>query len=278
MLFSVIIPTYNEDRYIARCLASLQKQELETHDQMEIIIVDDGSTDMTIKKVKQFADIKLLHQQHQGPAIARNLGAKMARGEILIFVDADMEFEPDFIKHLVDPIKQGQVKGTFSKEEFVANWNNPIARCWNWNQDLPPKHKLPNDYPDEGEDFRAILKTEFQNVKGFDDVGYTDTWTLAKKLGYKPVNAPGAKYYHHNPNTFTETFWQAIWVNKRQYKLGFAGYMVALARSSLPVSLFIGIYKSVKFREPIFLLFKVIYDLAATLGILNLMITGNTSK
>ncbi len=278
MLISVIIPTYNEAKYIGRCLASLQKQKLETNDEMEIIVVDDGSKDASVKRIKQFPEVKLLHQAHQGPAIARNQGAKMARGEILVLVDADMEFDEDFIKHLIQPIKQKAVKGTFSKEEFVANWDNVWARCWNWNLNLAPKRRLPLNYPDKGEDFRAILKSEFQRVNGYDHVGYNDTWTLVKKLGYKPIHAPGAVFYHHNPARLSGVFQQAKWVGKREYKLKFVGKLVALARASFPVSLVIGLYKSVKYREPLFFIFKLIFDLGISLGIMEMIMLGNKAK
>lgn len=278
MLISVIIPTYNESNYISKALASLQNQQLDHNDALEIIVIDDGSTDDTAIKVRRFSNVKIHYNKHTGPALARNLGAKHARGEILLFLDADMEFDIQFIKHLISPIKAGHVKGTFSKLEYVANWSNPIARSWNWNQNLPPKHRLPKDAPNIGTDFRAILKSEFDRVKGFDDTGYTDTWTLPKKLGYQPVHAPDAIFYHHNPSSLSESFHQARWASKRQYKLGHLGQLITLIKVSLPVSIGIGFYKSLKHSEPIFLPYKIIYDLGTSLGILNLALTGNTSK
>jgi glycosyltransferase involved in cell wall biosynthesis len=210
--------------------------------------------------------------------VARNRGAKYAKGDILILIDADMEFEPDFVKHLVQPIKMGKVKGTFSKQEYVANWESAWARCWNWNQNLPSRSRLPADHPNVGTDFRAILKSEFQRVNGFDDVGYTDTWTLPKKLGYQPIHAPGAKFYHYNPTSLHEIFAQARWASKRQYKLGLIGKGTALIRASLPVSLAVGIVKSLRYLEPAFLIFKIVYDLGTTIGIIENTLTGKTAK
>ncbi|MBU1322617.1 glycosyltransferase family 2 protein, partial [Patescibacteria group bacterium] len=97
---SVIIPSYNSGRTIKPCLESLIKQSLKS----EIIVVDDGSKDNTKTIVQSFPQIKLLAQTHQGPAKARNLGAKKATGQILVFVDADMEFDQDFLKDLTQPI------------------------------------------------------------------------------------------------------------------------------------------------------------------------------
>lgn len=278
MRISVIIPTYNEEKFIGKCLASLQKQKLDYGDDLEIIVVDDGSIDQTVHRIKQFVDVKLLHQSHLGPALARNQGAKHARGEILVFVDADMEFDPQCVKFLVRPIKRGHVHGTFTKDEFVANWQLAYARCWNWNLDLPSRRRLPLDHPDTGTDFRAISKKEFNRVKGFDNTGYTDTWTLPKKLRYQPYHAPGAVLYHHNPASTEEIFHHANWVGKRDYKLGLIGAFIALARSSLPMSLATGFYKSLKYREPALIPFKIIYDAGITWGILRMLVSGVRSK
>lgn len=278
MLVSVIIPTYNEEKFIGRCLASLQKQKLDNGDELEIIVVDDGSTDQTVNRVKSFTNVKLLHQSHKGPALARNQAAKHARGEILVFIDADMEFDPQCVKFLIRPVKRNQTSGTFTKDEFVANWESALARSWNWNLNLPSKRRLPLDHPDTGSDFRAIHAKEFNRVKGFDNTGYTDTWTLPKKLGYKPIHAPGSLLYHHNPATLPEIFHHAAWVGKRDYKLGRVGFAIALLRASFPASLGIGLYKSLKHREPAFLIFKIIYDAGISWGILKMLMSGNRAK
>lgn len=132
---SVVIPIYNEEAVIVDCLSSLDKQ---THSDFEVIIVDDGSTDETPQLVKKYRPDKykltLVKQNHNGPGVGRNLGSEKATGEILVFVDADMTFDKDFLKKLVKPIDSGKEKGTFSKEEHVSNWGNTWARCWNINE------------------------------------------------------------------------------------------------------------------------------------------------
>src|SRR3990167_4182565 len=96
---SLIIPAYNEEEVIGNCLKSLLKQ---TFKPLEIIVVDDGSTDNTISIVKNCqlptVNCQLFCQKHLGPGSARNLGASKAKGEILIFVDADMTFDKNFVK------------------------------------------------------------------------------------------------------------------------------------------------------------------------------------
>lgn len=279
MKVSVIIPAYNEEDEIVDCLESLGNQRYKG---FEIIVVDDGSSDRTRKRVNNLSRkiplINLLTQKHKGPGGARNLGAKHARGEILVFVDADMTFESDFIKKLVDPIVKGKVKGTFSKDEYIGNWDNIWARCWNINQNWPDKKRHPKNYPDEDKVFRAILKSEFDKVGGFTPGGYTDDYSLSEKLELKAYAASGAKFYHKNPETLTEIFKHAKWVGKRTYKLGYFGYLVGLTRASLPVSIVIGLLKSIINIQPAFIIFKIVYDFGIFLGILEYIITGKGPK
>lgn len=273
-LVSIIIPAYNEENHIADCLRTLLNQ---TYKETEIIAVDDGSSDKTVQKITEYP-VELLSQSHQGPAKARNKAAKMAKGRILVFVDSDMTFEENFIKDLVQPIIDGQYKGTFSKEEYISNWDNVWSRCWNINLGFPDQRMIPGDYPDEGLDFRAIIKDEFLRVGGFDDVGYTDTWTLHKKLGYRPHAVSGAKYYHANPQSLGEVFNQAKWVAKREYKYGRLGMVFTLLKSFLPISLLIGVVKATRNNEYNFITFKIIYDIGIFTGLVEKIAFKKLSK
>jgi len=81
---SVIVPALNEEGYIENCLKSLRRQDYEDY---EVIVVDGGSTDSTVEVASRYADIVLGPARPVGKA--RNIGARRARGEILLFVDAD---------------------------------------------------------------------------------------------------------------------------------------------------------------------------------------------
>ncbi|MBS1114182.1 MAG: glycosyltransferase [Nitrospirae bacterium] len=84
---SVIIPAYNCERFIAEAVESVRRQD---HRPIEIIVVDDGSTDGTSAHVKNLGkDIRYVHQSNRGPAAARNRGIEMAKGEVFTFLDAD---------------------------------------------------------------------------------------------------------------------------------------------------------------------------------------------
>lgn len=266
---SVIIPAYNEENSIGDCIDSLLKQSVKD---VEIIIVDDDSTDRSVEVAKDFP-VKILFQKHLGAGMARNLGASVASGEILVFVDADMTFDHEFIEKLTKPIRDGEAIGTFSKEEYVLNKNNVWSKCWNINRNLPVGRMHPNNYPDKQPVFRAILKSEFDKVKGFDGIGYVDDHTLAKKLGVEAVNAPNAVFYHKNPENLDEIYQQARWIGKSEFKnrkIKNEDLMkvFTIIRYSFPFSLLIGLYKSLKYQLPQFLIFKLVFDFAIEVSVI----------
>lgn len=90
---SCIVPAYNAERYIVDTIASILAQ---THDTLEIIVVDDGCTDGTRERLEDFAAaIVVLGQDNAGTAAARNAGMRRARGEFMAFLDADDLWHPE---------------------------------------------------------------------------------------------------------------------------------------------------------------------------------------
>ena len=102
---SVIIPAYNGDRYIAEAIDSALEQTYS--DEYEIIVVDDGSTDNTVRVVEQYGDkVNYLSQKNQGVAASRNLGLAAARGKYIAFLDQDDIFLPDKLASQVALLEQ----------------------------------------------------------------------------------------------------------------------------------------------------------------------------
>src|SRR5699024_10834672 len=89
-LVSVIVPVYNAERYLYKCVKSILNQ---TFDQVEIILINDGSTDNSVEICQALAiednRIKVINQHNQGPSCARNRGIGEASGKFIQFVDAD---------------------------------------------------------------------------------------------------------------------------------------------------------------------------------------------
>ncbi|PJA94745.1 hypothetical protein CO130_02855, partial [Candidatus Jorgensenbacteria bacterium CG_4_9_14_3_um_filter_38_10] len=87
-LVSIIIPAYNAEKYIQRALESALAQ---TYKDIEIIVIDDGSTDKTAEIIKTYQDPRIIYffQKNQGQGPARNNGIKKSQGEYITFLDAD---------------------------------------------------------------------------------------------------------------------------------------------------------------------------------------------
>lgn len=207
---SVIIPMYNESRYLQRCLDSLLKQ---TFKNFELIIVDDWSTDNSIEIVEsyelKFKKLIIFKQHHWGPWKARNLWAKHAIWNILVFVDADMFFDKKYIEELINPIQEKNEIGTIHWTEFVGNLENKIARAyWIIRAIYNPKHTRFWAY-------RAIQKEVFINHWWFDSSKwYFDDDLSRINNGLGALSIEKAICYHNNPETLSEVFKHSVWVWK----------------------------------------------------------------
>lgn len=97
MKFSIIIPVYNTENYIEKAYQSIAQQNF---DQLEIIFIDDGSTDNSLQIIRNIADkdkrVLFKHQTNQGVSVARNYGMTMATGDYICFLDSDDEYQGDY--------------------------------------------------------------------------------------------------------------------------------------------------------------------------------------
>jgi glycosyltransferase involved in cell wall biosynthesis len=101
-LISVVIPAFNEEKFLGNCLFSLKNQDF---NDFEIIVVDNNSRDKTSKIAKKFG-VKLVSEKNQGAAFARNRGAKEAKGEILAFTDADTILPKNWLSRIKDEFER----------------------------------------------------------------------------------------------------------------------------------------------------------------------------
>lgn len=101
MFFSIIVPVYNAERSLEKCLTSICAQSF---DDYEVILIDDGSRDNSYSICAEFAKkdprFQLVHQENRGPSAARNEGLKRARGAYLCFADSDDFLVPEYLQHL----------------------------------------------------------------------------------------------------------------------------------------------------------------------------------
>lgn len=114
LLVSVIIPTYNREELVQRAIQSVLNQ---TWQHIQLIVVDDGSTDRTQEILKNVEGIEYIYQPNQGQGAARNRGLKEARGTFIATLDSDDFWYPDFLEEQVTNIEKHQLDFGF------VNWH-----------------------------------------------------------------------------------------------------------------------------------------------------------
>lgn len=107
-MISIIIPTYNSEKYIKDCLLSIINN---SYQNFEIIIIDDGSTDKTIPKAQTINDkrIHIVKQNRKGPGSARNKGISLAKGDYIFFIDSDDIINNNTLELLINNIKDNDI-------------------------------------------------------------------------------------------------------------------------------------------------------------------------
>ena len=125
MKLSIIVPVYNVEKYLPKCLDSLVNQ---TYKDIEIICVNDGSSDNSLQVLNEYASqdnrIKVINQENLGVSTARNIGIDNATGDYILFVDADDWLELDACTILIDHIEKYQSEIIYFKLKPTININD----------------------------------------------------------------------------------------------------------------------------------------------------------
>lgn len=171
---SVIVPTYNAEKLISRCLSSIRNQ---SYKKVEIILVDQSSPDKTVTLAKKYADKIILREKPQfysPPAKSRNMGAAEAKGEYLMNIDADMELPTDLIKHCVEKISLENASALVIHEQDIGL--NFWARCRALEKDIMRK----DPYMEAA---RFVRRDVFDAVGGYDsDLGSGEDWDIHARI------------------------------------------------------------------------------------------------
>jgi len=219
MEFSVIIPAYNAEKTINDCLQALLSQSLPKA-QYEIILVDDGSTDATADIANPYPII-YYRQENQGPAAARNTGAHQAKGNIILFTDADCVPDYYWIQEMVSPLLSDKgisgVKGAYKTHQKSLTAGFAQAEF----EDRFALLKK-STFIDMVDTYSAAFKKDvFLDAGGFDPsfpVANNEDTELSYRLvskGHLFVFNPNAFVYHTHPDTLKKylkiKFWRGFW-------------------------------------------------------------------
>jgi cellulose synthase/poly-beta-1,6-N-acetylglucosamine synthase-like glycosyltransferase len=211
---SVIVPVFNDADTLGDCLDALLAQTVGAHT-YEVIVVDDGSTDRSAEVATE-KGVCVLRQEHAGPAAARNRGAQQAKGNILLFTDADCQPHADWIEAMLAPFADPDVAGV--KGVYETRQTALVARFTQAEYEEKYDRLARADQIDFVDTYAAAYRRSvFMEQGGFDAEFLLDedqelSFRLAN-AGHKLVFAPAATVYHQHP----VTVWQYAW---RKVQLG----------------------------------------------------------
>jgi glycosyltransferase involved in cell wall biosynthesis len=216
-MISIVIPVYNVEKTIGECLSSLIDQ---TRKPDEIIVVDDGSKDLTKEIASKFKNVIFLEKEHKGPASARNFGAKKAKGEILLFTDSDCTLDKNWVSEMVKPFEDKETVGVQGRYE--TKQKGMIARFVQLEiEDRYERMKKFGNIDFIGSYSAGYRKRTFLESGGFDEsfpIASGEDPELSFKLaksGNKMVFNEKAIVYHNHvdslPAYLKQKFWRAYW-------------------------------------------------------------------
>lgn len=217
-MISVIIATYNAERTLPYTLRALQNQTV-PRELYEVIVVDDASTDDTAAVAREFG-VRYRIQNKEGPAAARNLGVRAARGEIILFTDADCIPKEDWLEKMVKPFEDPQVAGVMGR--YLTKQKEYCARFTQL--EFEERFRILKDFEsiDLVPSFAAAFRRSvFEAVGGFNahyPLANNEDVELSYKIasqGYRMVYVDDAIVYHRHPANwkkfFSVKFARAFW-------------------------------------------------------------------
>lgn len=208
---SLIITTFNNEQTIDECLKSVFELNY-PKDLLEVIVVDGGSKDSTAKIAEKYP-AKVIVRPSNAPA-AYNYAMKIANGDVVAIIDADVKVEKDWLNKLAKHLKDPQVAGVGGG---IETWNhqNALPRCVGYDIKYRYGRLLKNNSIKRLATMNLLLRRSvLEDVGGFDEslpTQYdTDVGNKITNKGYMLVFEPNAKCYHFNRPTWREYFRQQL--------------------------------------------------------------------
>jgi lipopolysaccharide/colanic/teichoic acid biosynthesis glycosyltransferase/GT2 family glycosyltransferase len=279
-MISVIVPAKDAAKTIRECIQALIHQEgLQFDHDYEVIIVDDGSIDDTAEIAEQLA-VKVLRQTNAGPSAARNAGARLARGTLLVFTDADCIPSPTWLGNLTQPFRNPEVVGV--KGVYRTNQTALVARFVQLEYEYKYARMRNQATIDFIDTYSAAYRKEvFIQNGGFDESFRVPSvedqefsFRLARK-GYHMVFEPSAAVFHYHDHTLSEYlhrkfgigYWKAFmlhWIPEKTFSDSHTAptqraeiLLLAILLATIPFFVFWPSYASVFFL-PLVAIFFVI--------------------
>lgn len=228
MFLSVVIPTYNRLPILRKCLAALEAQQLaQPVSGFEVVVVDDGSTDDTVAWLEAHRStlphLRLIEQQHGGPAEGRNRGVAATRGPVVVFIDSDLVVRPDFlVSHAralsADWERHGdRLSFTYGAVVNTADFNDPCNERHKL-RDLSWAYFATGNVAIEREllERAGLFDTAFR-LYGWEDL---ELGERLRRLGVRLVRCPQAVGYHWHPALDLAQIPRLIQVERERARMG----------------------------------------------------------
>jgi glycosyltransferase involved in cell wall biosynthesis len=228
MFLSVVIPTYNRLPILQQCLRALEQQQLqEPLSGYEVVLVDDGSTDATVDWVTAQAaalpHVRLIRQQHGGPAEGRNRGVQEARGDVIVFIDSDLVVTPAFLLSHARALQRDwqrhgdQRSFTYGAVINTANFEAPTSephklRDLSWAYFATGNVAIDRPLLERA----GLFDTAF-HLYGWEDL---ELGERLRRLGTRLVRCPEAVGYHWHPALSLEQIPDLIRVERERARMG----------------------------------------------------------
>lgn len=213
MKYSVIVPTFNSEKYLNTCLSSIISSE--SDESFEIIAVDGGSTDNTLQIISSFPEVKLVHSSNKSIANSRNLGVAASTGEILIFIDSDCQVNKYLLTKSKEHLQKHHCYGSFYKANDSQGW---IAKVW-----LDVERKKDGKVKWLTSGTLAVSRKVFDKLSGFDESLQTeedeDFCHRVRGLGGELLNDSSVASIHlGQPDSIFPFFQKEAWRGKSLVK------------------------------------------------------------
>ena len=211
---SIIIPTYNEEKNITQCLESIKKTDYPKN-KIEIMVVDDGSTDKTREIVKKYKNVKLLKQNHSGKTDALNLATKESSHDFIVTIDADTILDKNFLTEIIKPFsdkKVGATTGAVKVKNKTSIWG--IFQNIEYHYNNLIRNSFSTVFSSGIWFFGCLAgyrKVTLEKVGYFKKDTITEDMDIAmeiKRQGYKTINIHKAEGYTNVPTSFKELYKQ----------------------------------------------------------------------
>ena len=232
MFASVVIPTYNRRSILEKCLLALEQQILFSElDGYEVVVVDDGSTDGTPSwlrdEASRFPHVRMVEQEHGGPAEGRNRGVDNARGDLIVFIDSDLVVTESFLAcHARALRKSWQQRGdrlsfTYGAVINTANFEQPTTEPHKFQDNSWAYFATGNVAIDrEVLERSGLFDTNFR-LYGWEDL---ELGERLRQMDVELVKCPEAVGYHWHPALRLEQVPDLIRVERERAKMGLVFY------------------------------------------------------